>query len=79
MSIAFSISSTIFMAILIIVFFFKERIKTEETTIFSSILICTFVGLLLEMASFICLQFGYDDSSLLFVFISKLIIVYYYV
>lgn len=78
-SIAFSISSIIIITILIIVYFFKGRIKTEETTIFSSILICTYIGLFLELLSFILLKAGHDDNSLWFIVVSKIILVYFYV
>ena len=78
-SIAFSISSIIIITILIIVYFFKERIKTEETTIFSNILICTYIGLFLELLSFILLKAGHDDNSLWFIVVSKIILVYFYV
>ena len=75
--ISFSICSLVFLLILLIVYFPKKRVKNKETDIFSKILVCTLYGVLIEIICYVFKINGFDDSSLLYVFINKLVLVYY--
>ncbi|MDO4996159.1 MAG: ATP-binding protein [Bacilli bacterium] len=79
MGIAFTISSLIYTLILLCVFFSKERIKSSETTIFSFILITTFIGLILEITNYLLIQVGLTEKSILFLISTKLILVYFFI
>ena len=50
-SIAFQICSLFYICMLIFLYFSKKRIKTEETSIFSYLLICNLIGLILDIFS----------------------------
>jgi hypothetical protein len=50
-SMIFSIVSLLYVAMTVLVFFNKEKIKSTETKIYSALLITTFAGLLIEIIS----------------------------
>lgn len=50
-SVSFQIGSLFYICMLIYLYFSKKRIKTDETKIFSYLLICNFIGLLLDIFS----------------------------
>lgn len=50
-SVAFQICSLFYICMLIFLYFSKKRIKTDETKIFSCLLICNLIGLFLDVSS----------------------------
>lgn len=50
-SVAFQICSLFYVCMLIFLYFSKKRIKTDETKIFSCLLICNLIGLFLDVSS----------------------------
>ncbi len=73
----FSISALIVLVIFIIVFFSKERIKNEETKIYSFLICLTFIGLSLEVITFLLYNVGIDINSFIYTFLCKLTFAYY--
>ncbi len=66
----------IYLLILFIVFFSKKRVNNKETKAFSYILVANVVGVLLEIFNYMLLL-SYDESNILYVMETKIIIVYY--
>lgn len=74
---AFTISSLIFNAILFVFFFSKPKLSSKENEIFSRILICSLIGIIIEVFSFILVRLNLDETNTLYVFTNKLILMYY--
>lgn len=74
---AFTISSLIFNAILFVFFFSKPKLSSKENEIFSKILICSLIGIFIEVFSFILVRLNLDETNTLYVFTNKLILMYY--
>lgn len=74
---AFTISSLIFNAILFVFFFSKPKLSSKENEIFSKILICSLIGIFIEVFSFILVQLNLDETDIIYVFTNKLILMYY--
>lgn len=74
---AFTVCSLIFNAILFVFFFSKPKLYSEENEIFSKILICSLLGIFIEVFSFILVQLSLNENNLLYVFTNKLILIYY--
>ncbi len=74
---AFTISSLIFNAILFVFFFSKPKLSSKENEIFSKILICSLIGIFIEVFSFILVQLKLDETDIIYVFTNKLILMYY--
>lgn len=74
---AFTISSLIFNAILFVFFFSKPKLSSKENEIFSKILICSLIGIIIEVFSFILVRLNLDETNTLYVFTNKLILMYY--
>ena len=73
----FSICSLFFLVIFIISFFSKENFKNNETVLYKSLLLITFVGTLLDVLGFALYQLGIDINSFLYKFIAKSMLVYF--
>lgn len=77
-SFSFSISSLIYMALLIIIYFGKKRIKSEENKIYSLIVIVTFIGVLAENISYFAQIFGIlNVNSVCYNILTKFILIYF--
>lgn len=76
-SIAFTICSLIFNAILFIIFSLKPKLFSEENKIFFRILTCSLLGVLLEVFCFMLLQVGINETNFSYIIINKLILIYY--
>ncbi len=77
MGVYFSISALIVLFIFIINFFSKERVKNDETKIYSFLISITFVGLLLEVMTSLLYHAGVDINSFIYTFLCKIIFCYY--
>ena len=70
------ITSLIYMSILMIIYFFKKRIKNSETKLFGNIIIINEIGLLIEIGCF----FTVPNKELIPVtnyIVTRLLLVYY--
>lgn len=76
-NISFSVCSLVFSLILLVVYFSKERISNKETKIFSKILICTVLGIIIEIICYFFRINNYGVNDLLYIIINKLILIYY--
>ena len=76
-NISFSACSLTFSLILLIVYFAKERISNKETKIFSKVLICTVIGIIIEIICYFLKINNFGASDLIYVIINKLILIYY--
>lgn len=76
-NISFSACSLVFSLILLVVYFSKERISNKETKIFSKILICTVLGIIIEIICYFFRINNYGANDLLYIIINKLILIYY--
>ena len=77
MNVVFTISSSIYVFLLLFVFYSKKRINHPETKIFSKILLCTFTGTILEILNYYLLKIGLNKNDIIFVISTKLILIYY--
>ena len=77
MNVVFTISSSIYVFLLLFVFYSKKRINHPETKIFSKILLCTFTGTILEIINYYLLKIGLNKNDTIFVISTKLILIYY--
>lgn len=77
MGLYFSISGLIFIIILMIVFFSKERVKNIETKIYKYLLILTTIGLSLDITTSILYNCGYNYTNFAYMLTSKLVFVYF--
>ena len=75
-NIVFAICSLIFNAILFIVFFSKPKLFSKENKIFSNIIICSLLGVLLEIFCFMLLQLNFNENNGLYILTNKLILIY---
>ena len=72
------ISSLIYLTILIILFFSAKRIKSIETSIFKTIMLSNWVGLVIELTCFYSV-YHYNDAHFLCYWSTHLLLVYYIV
>lgn len=71
------IMSIIFLFMMMIAYFPKKKIKSPENTIFSSVIIVTFVGLILTIISYILVKVGFGKDDLAFIIANRFIMSYY--
>ena len=76
-NISFSVCSLVFSIILLVVYFSKKRIDNKETKIFSKILICTLLGVIIEIICYFFRINDYGSGDLIYIIINKLILIYY--
>lgn len=76
-NIIISIISLINIAILMIFFFTKKRVKTLETLNYQWLLINTLIMPILEIVCYIALKQGIDCESFIYIFLNKLILISY--
>lgn len=79
MGVYFSISALIFIIVFATIFFFKGKIKNNETKIYGRLLLVTIAGLILEIVTCFWYQDGVDIESFIYQFASKLTASYYMV
>ena len=79
MGVYFSISALIFIIVFATIFFFKGKIKNNETKIYGRLLLVTIAGLILEIVTCFWYQDGGDIESFIYQFASKLTASYYMV
>ena len=77
MGVYFSISSLIILFIFTWKYFSKERVKNNETKIYSRLLIITLIGLSLEIFTCAWYVMGYDIENIIYRLLSKLTFCYY--
>ena len=78
-SITASIISFIYITLICIVFFSKERIRSKETKIFSSMLKASLIGITMDSISGILYLTGYNVNSFFYILLTKSIITFYVV
>lgn len=76
MGLYFSISGLIFIGILMLVFFSKERINNIETKIYKYLLILTSIGLSLDIFTGVLYNVGINYANFFYMLASKLVFVY---
>jgi len=70
------ITSFVYMSILLILFFSKERLKSKETTIFKTIMITNEIGLIIELMCMFTVKY-IDKVPILNAIVTKLLLIYY--
>ena len=77
-SFSFSICSLVYIGLLIVIYFCKKRVKSEENKIYSLIIITTFVGVVAENISYFLQIFGIlNVHSLYYNLLTKFILIYF--
>ena len=76
-NISYTITSCIYITLLLIVYFSKKRINYTENRIYSYIIITTLIGTILEIMSYIIIQLGFSSNSFLYILNIKLILLYF--
>ena len=79
MGVYFAISSLIILIIFALRYFSKERVKNNETKIYSSLLVLTIFGLSLEVFTWAWYNLGFNIDVIGYHFFSKLTVSYYLV
>ena len=74
--ISLSFSSLIFLLIVGIVYFSKERVKNFDNRIFSILLIVTIIGIILDVGGFACFRILGPDN-VFSILVSKIYLIYY--
>ena len=73
----FTICSLIYIILLMIVFFLRKKIFKLENKIYSVLIISNFIGLIMELFSYILLVKDIDVTSVFYTSLTKCIICYY--
>ena len=74
--ISLSFSSLIFLLIVGIVYFSKERVKNFDNRIFSILLIVTIIGIILDVGGFACFRI-LEPDNVFSILVSKIYLIYY--
>lgn len=74
--ISLSISCLIFLSIVGIVYFSKDRVKNFDNQVFSILLVVTIIGIILDVGGFICFRI-LGAENILSILISKIYLIYY--
>ena len=72
-SISFTIFGSVFIMLLIFVYFFKEKINTLENKIYSMLIITSFFSSIIEIINFLLVHNGIASSSILYLITIKLL------
>ena len=72
-SISFTIFGSVFIMLLIFVYFFKEKINTLENKIYSMLIITSFFSSIIEIINFLLVYNGIASSSILYLITIKLL------
>ena len=72
----FTICSLIYIILLMIVFFLRKKIFKLENKIYSVLIISNFIGLIMELFSYILLVKDIDVTSVFYTSLTKCIICY---
>ncbi|MBR1377045.1 MAG: response regulator [Bacilli bacterium] len=78
-SVIFNINGFIYVTLMVIVFFSKQRLRNTENSLFAAMLITSLIGCLLDSLSGLLYLNGYDMSNIFYIIIVKLIFAYYMV
>lgn len=73
----FSLSSTLFLIIFLILFFKKEKIKTIETKIYGFLIVLTLFGTLIDVTSGYLYFNNYNINSYLYTSLTKIMYIYF--
>ena len=76
-SVSFSICSLIYIIIFNVVYFGKKRINLEENKVYSTLLITTTLGLIIDIIGYISFK-KLEMDSIFNITISKLYLIYYF-
>ena len=74
---SFAMSSFLYIVLLIIAYFSKKRIKTEENRVYSLLIITNFIGVFLDNVSSQVGTLGLNPYSFLFMALTKIILLYF--
>lgn len=69
--------SFVFMSILVFIFFYKKRVDYFENKIYSLSIVVAFIGAFIEIISGILFYKGYDVNSIAYLFITRIVFLYY--
>ena len=73
----FSICGFIFIIIFIINFFSKRNTNNNETKLYKSMLIATFIGTGIDIFSYILYKIGWNINNLFYTLLSKMMLIYF--
>lgn len=76
-SFSFSICSLVFMLIFLITYFSKRRLKNKDNKLYSLLIICNIVGLIIDIVGFITMKY-LSLYSIINILISKINLLYYF-
>ena len=76
-NISYTITSCIYITLLLVVYFSKKRVDYMENKIYSSIIIVTLIGTIFEIASYVIVKLGFSANSFLYVLSIKFILLYF--
>lgn len=75
--VSFYVSSLIYIFFLLVVYLCKKKIKSCENSLFTRIILTTFIGVLLSISCYLFIRFGIDIHSKIYLFFNRLILYYY--
>ena len=73
----FALCSLFYIVLLAFAYFFKKRIKSQETKIYSFLILTSILGVALDNLSVLLIYMNVDYNSLFYLLITKLIFVYF--
>ncbi|MCI6265907.1 MAG: hypothetical protein MR598_03560, partial [Erysipelotrichaceae bacterium] len=76
-NISYTITSCIYITLLLVVYFSKKRVDYMENKIYSSIIIVTLIGTIFEIASYVIVKLGFSANSFLYILSIKFILLYF--
>ena len=74
-SFSFNVACIIFLSLISIFYFTKDKISNDENKVYKKLIIVSFIGLFLDVGGYLCLK--YLGSNSLNILISKLYLVYF--
>ena len=77
-SLAFLIITSMYSITINIIFFYKKHIETEETKIFSKMLVTNLIGIILEILCFVFLH-SYGKENIITTIINRAFLIYFIV
>ena len=74
---SFAICSSFYILLLVIVYFSKQRIPSQENKIYAWLIVSNLVGVLLDFLSGMLLYYSFDKGSFLYLLLTKFIFLYF--
>ena len=75
--ISYYVVSLIYLTIMMLAYFPKKKIKSEENSIFSTIIVTTLTGLIIILISYYLVKNGFNEYSLVYIIANKITLAYY--